>query len=144
MAASRTTLTEGISRLEDQPGVEFQEDHTIAQFCGDWVSTKQSRRGIAKIKIRTKENGLSVNAFGAAEPGLSDWGIATAEVFTDGASSPRIRSFRAFYDFGFMETHLQAKTEKGVLVIASFNRFKDQSGRSSYFSREFFSRESVD
>jgi hypothetical protein len=37
-----------------------------------------------------------------------------------------------------METHLQAKTEKGVLVVASFNRFKDQSGRSSYFSREFF------
>jgi hypothetical protein len=27
-----------------------------------------------------------------------------------------------------------------VLVVASFNRFKDGSGRSSYFTREFYYR----
>ena len=143
MATSGSMAVGGISRLEDQPGVGFQEDHTIGQFCGDWVSTNQSTRGIAKIKVRTQDNGLSVHAFGASEPGLSDWGTAPAEVFTDGASSSRIRAFRALYDFGFLETHLQAKTEKGVLVIASFNRFKDQSGRANYFSREFFYRVAV-
>src|SRR5260221_6911237 len=101
MTASRTTLAERISRLEDQPGVGFQEEHTIGQFCGDWVSTNQSTRGIAKIKIRTTENGLSVHAFGASEPALSDCGIAPAQVVTDGSTSPRIRAFLAFYEFGF-------------------------------------------
>jgi hypothetical protein len=126
--------------MEDQPGVSFQEDHTTGQFCGDWISTNPSTRGIARIKVQAREKGLSVHAFGAGEPELNDWGTVPAEVFTDGASSLRIRAFRAFYDFGFLETSLQAKTEKGVLVIASFNRFKDHSGRSSYFSREFFYR----
>lgn len=136
--ATKSTALE-VSRLEDQPDVAFQEDPTIEQFCGDWVSTNSSTRGIARINVQAQGKTLSVNAFGAGESEI-DWGTATAELFTDGASSARIRSFHARYDFGFLETCLQAKTEKGVLVIASFNRFKDDSGRANYFSREFFYR----
>ena len=140
MSTTKSTLVGEISRLEDQPGIAFQEDSSITQFCGDWISTNPSTRGIARVSVQAQGEGLSVHAFGAGDPGLADWGTVRAEVFTDGASSPRIRAFHAFYDFGFLETSLQAKTEKGVLVIASFNRFKDHSGRSSYFSREFFFR----
>jgi hypothetical protein len=49
-------------------------------------------------------------------------------------------SFSAFYDFGFMETQLQAHVRQGVLIIAKFDRFKDNSGRANYFSKEFFYR----
>lgn len=143
MAAMKNMALGAFSRMEDEPGVEFQEDRTIGQFCGDWISTNTSTRGIARISVRIADQGLSVRAFGAGEHGLIDWGTVLAEVFADGASSAGIRAFRAFYDFGFLETWLQAKTEKGVLVIASFIRFKDQSGRSNYFSREFFHRSSM-
>ncbi len=129
------------SRLEDQPEACPQEDFSIGQFCGDWASTNSATRGIARVIVQVQGEGLRIQAFGAEETGPCDWGFATAEVFADGAWSPRIRAFSAVYDFGFMETHLQAKTEKGVLVIASFNRFKDRSGRANYFSREFFYRQ---
>jgi hypothetical protein len=47
-------------------------------------------------------------------------------------------AFRATYDFGFLETRLEANLSLGLLVIANLNTFRDDSGRSNYFSREFF------
>lgn len=138
MPSSLTKNEIAVSRLEDQPGTRSLEDFTINQFCGDWKSTNSATKGIARIVVMRQDGGLLVRAFGASQPEASDWGEARAEVFVEAGDPSRIRAFRAVYDFGFMETHLQAKTEKGVLVIASFNRFKDQSGRSNYFSREFF------
>jgi hypothetical protein len=134
--------TLNISRIEDQPNSEmqFQDDTTIAQFVGNWITTNPNSRGIARVVVTPKEHGLLVHAFGAGQPELHDWGIVQARVLTDGPASSRIRAFHTVYDFGFLESSLQAKTEKGVLVVATFNRFKDQSGRSSYFSREFFAR----
>jgi hypothetical protein len=44
-------------------------------------------------------------------------------------------------DFDFMSLHLQANMSLGLLIIASFNMFKDGSGRSDYFCREFYRRE---
>jgi hypothetical protein len=133
-----------LSRLEEDPqfASEPQDDFTITQFCGEWESTNPATRGISRISIRQEDKGLRVHAFWAFDPEPKDWGAVTAEVFTDAAHSHRMRAFRAIYDFGFMESLLQAKTEKGVLVIASFNRFKDGSGRASYFSREFMFRNS--
>lgn len=131
-----------ISRLEDSPdsSMEAGDDATVAQFVGDWTTTNQNSRGMARVVITPQGQGLLVHAFGAGEPEPQDWGTVQAEVLTDGPGSSRIRAFHAVYDFGFLESYLQAKTEKGVLVLATFNRFKDQSGRLSYFSREFFAR----
>lgn len=131
-----------ISRLEEQPGSETQalDDTTAAQFVGDWTTTNPNSRGIAEVVITPQEQGLLVHAFGAGQPELHDWGTVQATVLADSPASSRIRAFHAVYDFGFLESCLQAKTEKGVLVVATFNRFKDQSGRLSYFSREFFAR----
>jgi hypothetical protein len=143
-----TKLALGMSRLEDQltgqADAETQTDHTVEQFCGDWITTNSASRGIFRIVVSRQGNGLSVHAFGALHPEPYDWGTVPARLFADGASSPKIRGFCAHYDFGFMETDLQGKTEKGVLVIASFNRFKDGSGRPGYFSREFFYRRTVE
>lgn len=131
-----------ISRLEDSPDASTQagDDTTIAQFVGDWTTTNQNSRGIARAVITPQGQDLLVHAFGVGETEPHDWGTVPAKVLADGSASSRIRAFHATYDFGFLESYLQAKTEKGVLVVATFNRFKDQSGRSSYFSREFFAR----
>lgn len=131
-----------ISRLEDSPDASTQagDDTTVAQFVGNWTTTNQNSRGIARVVITPQGQDLLVHAFGAGESEPHDWGTVPAKVLADGSASSRIRAFHATYDFGFLESYLQAKTEKGVLVVATFNRFKDQSGRSSYFSREFFAR----
>ena len=46
----------------------------------------------------------------------------------------------AVYDLGYADVHLQANIKGGVLVVATFNSIKDDSGRSSYFMREFYYR----
>jgi len=110
-------------------------------FVGNWVTTNRATRGIVRIVVRESGAGLVVHAFGACSPVPCDWGQAEASVFADGVGSTTGLAFSATYDFGFMESDLQAKIKKGVLVVAGFNRFKDGSGRSNYFSREFFYRE---
>jgi hypothetical protein len=126
-------------RDEDNASIAGNSD-TIAQypFIGTWITTNNSSRGIVKIIVRAKGQGLIIRAFGACSPEPCDWGETTATLFSDGPASFKGLAFSARYDFGFMATHLQAKVKKGVLVVAVFNRFSDSSGRSNYFSREFF------
>ncbi len=47
-------------------------------------------------------------------------------------------AFTALFDFGFMESLLAVYLKGGILVLDSFNTFRDDSGRSNYFSPEFF------
>ncbi len=47
-------------------------------------------------------------------------------------------SFTTTFDFGFMETQLQTNLKRGTMVIATTNKFSDLSGRSDYYTREFF------
>ena len=115
----------------------------VTPFVGYWLSTNKDTQGIAKLIVNGDEHGLFVQAFGAGVPSLYEWGKVKATVFADSATTNTGRAFRAFYDLGFKETILQAKVEKGVLVVANFNRFKDGSRRASYFSREFFYRAAV-
>jgi hypothetical protein len=110
-------------------------------FVGAWLSTNSETRGIAKLTISDGDRGLVIRAFGAYGSSLCDWGEAVGAVFADGPASTKGLAFAASYDFGFKETTLQAKVKKGVLVVANFNRFKDGSNRSNYFSREFFYRD---
>jgi hypothetical protein len=110
-------------------------------FLGWWVSTNRQTQGIAEVVIRDENGRLFVRAFGSGDS-LCDWGETSLDVFVDGPDSTRAYAFHAQLDLGFKETALQAKVEKGVLVIANFNRFKDGSGRPSYYSREFFFRRS--
>lgn len=81
---------------------------------------------------------MRIIAAGSPEP--DDWGETAASLFAAETSSAEAMAFSAFYDFGFMETQLQAHVRQGVLIIAKFDRFKDNSGRSNYFSKEFFYR----
>ena len=111
-----------------------------SMFLGSWTSTNRDTQGIARLLIRDDGGQLAVRGFGACVPSLCDWGEARADVFADSPDSTRAYSFVARFDHGFKETSLQAKVEKGVLVVANFNRFKDGSGRANYFSREFFFR----
>jgi hypothetical protein len=54
-----------------------------------------------------------------------------------------VTGFEAHCDLGFMETHLAANVKYGVLVIQTYNAFKDGTGRGCYFTREFFHQEIV-
>ncbi|PYP88383.1 MAG: hypothetical protein DMF61_07270 [Blastocatellia bacterium AA13] len=107
---------------------------------GTWENTHSASRGIRKVVLRVNEDQLRVQIYGAGDQSLCDWGEVGACFFDHQACVHEAMAFTAFYDFDFMESQLLAHVKLGVLVIAKFDRFKDQSGRSNYFSREFFYR----
>jgi hypothetical protein len=123
----------GAARLEGKP------IHP-APLLGIWHNTNARARGIVRIDLAPAGGGLAVRVHGAGSPGSIDWGETPAGVFAYDAGSTKALGFSALYDHGFLRTLLQANIKQGVLVVASFNEFVDGSGRSSYFTREFFYR----
>ena len=111
----------------------------LAPLVGTWVNTNVASTGIVKVVLSNEEGSLAVQAFGACEPTPCDWGAADDVVAcAAGPDSRQPMGFTAAYDFGFMTMRLEANLSRGLLIIASFNAFHDDSGRSDFFSREFF------
>ena len=109
-------------------------------LLGTWLNTNTATRGIASAILMHKDGRIVLRIVAAGDAGPHDWGESAASLFAADASSSEAMAFSAFYDFGFMETQLQAHVRQGVLIIAKFDRFKDSRGRSNYFSKEFFYR----
>ncbi|WP_089933473.1 hypothetical protein [Candidatus Entotheonella palauensis] len=130
------------SRAEDQAVIDVVSDTPDAldptSLLGTWMNTNGASGGMAKVILTLKDGALTVRVIGADEPEPHDWGEITAAVYAKSVDSKDGMAFSATYDFGFMATHLQVNVKQGVLVIASFTRFKDDSGRANYFVREFF------
>lgn len=109
-------------------------------LLGTWLNTNSATQGITKAVLAHKGNEVAVQIFADGNPALAEWGEAIASLYAADSSSTEAMAFGASYDFGFMETLLQGHVRQGVLIIAKFDRFKDNSGRSNYFSKEFFYR----
>jgi hypothetical protein len=110
---------------------------------GTWFNTDPVSGEIAKVSISRHNGNVSMRAFGADTSGLIDWGEVPITPYVDRIGSSLVTGFLAEYDFGFMKTRLATNVKYGVLVIQSYNAFSDDSGRSPYFTREFFSREVI-
>jgi|SRR5215471_13565307 len=136
-SAQASRIGEGRAIQVLHPGGAVIDPRPLA---GSWINTNTGTRGIARVAVSVKDGGVIVRAFGACDPAPCDWGEAYSEVFADDPDSAEGNAFNAFYDFGFMETRLQAHIRQGLLVVAKFDRFKDDSGRANYFSKEFFFR----
>jgi len=88
--------------------------------------------------ISEADGNVSLQAYAIGPDGLIDWGAADVAVFTSTPNSRVAAGFTCLYDFGFAETRLQAMILKGLIVLAQFHTFKDDSGRVDYFVREYF------
>lgn len=131
------------AKLQDRPrsGSESggSEPLDVRPLLGTWINTNTATAGIAKAVVAQENGDLHLRVFGAGELELYDWGaVPVKSVCAEGICSRRAISFTAEYDFGFLETELQTNLSKGLLIITTLNTFKDGSGRSNYFSREYF------
>lgn len=107
-------------------------------LLGTWLNTNNSTQGIARAVLMRRGAEIELHITAAGDSAACDWGMTVAHLFAADSGSGEAMAFGAFYDFGFMETILQAHVRQGVLIIAKFDRFKDNSGRSNYLSKEFF------
>jgi hypothetical protein len=112
----------------------------LSILLGDWRNTNAAG-SISRIVCHPSGGGkMTVHCYGRCLPETRDWGTADAPVFAFTFDGKEAGAFSARYDFGFEEVRMQANVKAGVLVVATFNSFRDQSGRSNYFDREFFYR----
>ena len=107
-------------------------------LLGHWINSNPDTNSIARINITEANGKLQLQVFAVGPDGLIDWGTASAEVFAAGPASHTGAGFACTYDFGFAEARFQAMIMKGLLVLAQFHIFKDESKRASYFLREYF------
>ena len=115
----------------------------LSVLLGEWRNTN-AEGGISRIVCEPAGEGrMTIHCYANFGPEIRDWGNADAPVFAVTFDGRQAGAFSAVYDFGFEEVRLQANVKSGVLVVASFNRFRDESGRSNYFGREFFYRVSA-
>ena len=117
-------------------------DRTIdlAPFVGTWVNTMRDTQGFVKLIVSNRDGKLFVQAFGAASPDLCDWGEVAAYVFADRLDSRKGAAFGAHVDTGSIDVAFQANMNLGLLVLLTFNRFKDGDSRANYICREFIHR----
>jgi hypothetical protein len=74
------------------------------------------------------------------DSGPHDWGTTAVEIYTELGIASEPAKIKARYDLGLLDVLLHGWVKQGVLVLALFRRFKDESVRSNYFDREFFYR----
>ena len=107
-------------------------------LLGTWVNSNPDTKGIARMVMSGSDGDLSLQVYAIGPNGLIDWGTVDVAIFASAASSRVGAGFSCRYDFGFKETVLQGMTAKGLLVLAQFHEFKDDSKRMDYFVREYF------
>ena len=111
-------------------------DHNA--LLGHWINSNPDTNSVARINITESNGKLQLQVFAVGPDGPIDWGTAPAEVFASGPASRTSAGFTCTYDFGFAEARFQAMIMKGLLVLAQFHIFKDDSKRASYFLREYY------
>lgn len=112
----------------------------IDNLTGKWLNTDRNSGQIAEIDIRRDGDDFYMRAFGAGkEAGETiDWGETKCELFSSSLQNSNVEGYTAHYDLGYQETQIAANVKYGILVIQTYNSFKDDSGRRNYFKREFF------
>lgn len=109
-------------------------------LVGNWINSNPDTTSIARVNVFEADGKLQVQAFAVGPDGPIDWGRTSADVFAAGPASRVGAGFAAVFDLGFAEARLQAMIMKGLLVLAQFHLFKDDSGRDSYFLREYYAK----
>ena len=110
----------------------------LGELTGSWRNTNRATRVIRELTLTKSGDAYELNAFGAGAP--RDWGKVVVIPHASGVDTHDAAGFVAIYDFHFMQMFLAANMNKGLLIIASYNTFRDGGGRSNYFTREFFYR----
>ena len=111
----------------------------LAHYVGHWTNTNPETSAITHFDFKQCGERFYLRASGAGYPG--DWGEVEVTPHAYDVSSPRGLAFLACYAFDFAEITLAGNENKGLIIIASYHRFKDGSRRSNYFKREFFYRQ---
>jgi hypothetical protein len=109
-------------------------------FDGFWRNTNTTGSGIVSVSFASTDDGGTLCVKGRDRSDANDWGTTTVEICNEIGALVEPAKIKARYDLASMEVQLHGWVKQGVLVLALFRRFKDATGESNYFDREFFYR----
>jgi len=115
----------------DKNGTQFD----ITPLLGTWINSNPATEWITEFTLAKKGETFTITTSGARKP--VDWGEVEITTYSDNIGET---AFLAFYDLGFVKSHLAANTNKGLIVIAAFHRFEDPE-QTNFLCREFYYRE---
>lgn len=108
----------------------------LSALTGTWKNTNTASVGVVRFDIAASADGLRISAHAS-----ESWGTTAGHAYSaDGFEARQALAFNATFDRGFADVRLQANIKAGVLVVAFLKRFKDDSGWSNVFTREFYYR----
>jgi len=93
-----------------------------------------------RLVLGTKGSSLTVQGFGSCTPTPCDWGVVEGTAYGESVVATEAIAFSARYDFSFKETIVTGHVDNGTLIVETFDKFKDSSGRSNYYSRVYLCR----
>jgi len=113
---------------------------SLKDLTGKWHNCDKNTRGLVSVVLGTKGSALTVQAFGACVPSPCDWGVVEGIAYAESVVATDAIAFSAHYDFGFKETIVTGHLDSGTLIVETYDKFKDGSGRSNYYSRVYLCR----
>ena len=127
------------AQLYDRVEIDgVSEPLDTSSLAGVWINSNPDTNGIARMEFSEVEGKPFVRVDAVGPNGLIDWGSAPVKLVAASPKSRATAGFTCAYDFVFAETRLQAMIMKGLIVLAQFHEFKDDSGRMDFFVREYF------
>jgi hypothetical protein len=109
-------------------------------MVGTWMNVDHATRGLLKIVVATSGPGITVHAYGSCTPTPCDWGVVPAVLHAADVSSAAPVAFSAKYKFPFKETEITGVLDHGALIVETFEKFTDRSGRSNYHTKAYFAK----
>ncbi len=130
------TFTSSTMLISSLPALADAPDYTT-EWSGTWVNQNPNTSAITKfVIVPDGVHKFKVRVFGKCHPTDCDWG--TTEMITYKRQDGYYFYGTANYAQGFKNTALIFTLAEGPIVLESFNRFLDNSGRQNYYSREQF------
>jgi len=125
----------------DLPAALRAGDNDPSELLGTWNGLASTvTKSISTLECALVDGAFTVRADGVGADGPVDWGASGAFHYADAHYLDNPPAFLATFDHGYMQVHLQARINRGVLVVGEYTQFTDGSGRSDYFIRECYRR----
>ena len=111
-----------------------------ASLAGLWVGADRRTMSVEAIDIAQRDGVCVLRVAGGDIAGPRDWGEVEASTYAADVDGTVAIGATARYDFDFLDTTLTFFTKSGIIILCTFNRWKDGSARADYFTREFLYR----
>jgi len=112
----------------------------LKDLVGTWQACDQKTRSLVRVDLAKSGADLKVRVFGACHPTPCDWGTVEGIAYAENVSATVAIAFTAVYRFAFKDAIVTGLLDQGSLIVETYNRFKDGSGRSNYYTRGYFCR----